>query len=592
MGSLFQKLLGWLRDLPLPLQGGSDESGGVADRELDGLGYGYFATSTSPLSDLGDRSRPEGTAWVSHQSATTPSGRSAPRTGDADRDYRAWRELTLLLASGRAPEGLPVGHSLSLAKLRLRSLPAGLTIRGDLDLRQCQRLKRIGDGLVVRDDLLIGGRCPEPPWWEEEWLQEGRRAPLPPLALHSLSRDDQCPLAALPAGLRVGGDLRLRNCRRLERLPEDLRVGQSVELGGCTALARLPESFEVHGDLTILAAPSLTALPARLSVTGSMRVIGAHIDRLPAHLSVGGDLTLECCPSLTALPGGLAVGGSLLVRRCPIARLPEGLRVGRDLHLHRLRDLEETPVGLSAAGRIELVRCPALRRIAPGLRVGTNLVVRRCQGLHELPEGLQVPGTLDLWGCTGLEHLPRGMEIGSARGRTPLAPALRLADCPAVKSLPDDLSLGGPIEVAGSGLRDLPQRLSRSVRLLWRGAIVPPEVVFRPETLTPEQILNETNAELRRLMLERVGLDPVMRRAGAEILDSDQDPGGDRRLVRVGLRRRSGRGQDRCYLHCRCPSTGREYLLRVPPQTRTCCEAAAWLAGFDDPEAYRPLQET
>src|SRR5262249_2393951 len=161
----------------------------------------------SPPSDLGDRSRPGDTAWVSHQSATIPSGRSASRTGDPDRDYRAWRELALLLASGRAPEGLPVGHSLSLAKLRLRSLPAGLSFGGVPGLRQGQGLRRTGDGLVVGGDLLIGGRCPDPPWWEEECLQEARRAPPPPLALHSLSRDDQCPLAALPAGLRVGGDL-------------------------------------------------------------------------------------------------------------------------------------------------------------------------------------------------------------------------------------------------------------------------------------------------------------------------------------------------------------------------------------------------
>jgi|GEM_PF-5634718 len=45
-------------------------------------------------------------------------------------------------------------------------------------------------------------------------------------------------------------------------------------------------------------------------------------------------------------------------------------------------------------------------------------------------------------------------------------------------------------------------------------------------------------------------------------------------------------------LNCRCPSTGREYLLRVPPMTKTCHEAAAWIAGFDDPRDYHPDQET
>jgi hypothetical protein len=574
MASLVQKLLGWLRILPPPRPDGSDRPrpDGVADAELDGR---FLVKPRSP-------DRP---------GATAPD-RRASRFGNASWHYGAWRKYVLMLASGAAPDGLVVGHSLSLAKLRIRSLPAGLTVRGDLDLRQCQRLSRIGDRLVVEGDLLIGGRCLDTPWWETPWLEEARNPHIPPLALHTLSRDGQCPLAALPAALRVGGDLRVRNCRRLERLPDDLHAARSIELAGCTALARLPDAFAVHGDLTILSAPSLTSLPEGLCVKRSLRLIGARVDRLPEGLAVGGDLVLECCPRLTDLPEGLAVGGSLVVRRCPIARLPEGLRVGRDLRLHRIRDLEQTPAGLSVPGRVELIDCPALRRIGPGLRVGADLNLRRCPVLRELPEGLVVAGTLDLRGSTALEQLPAGMNLGSALARTPFVAALRLADCPALTSLPDDLVLGGPIEVAGSGLRERPERLATSARLLWRGVLVPPEVIFRPESLAPEVILGQPNAELRRVILERVGLENVLRRAGAEVVDSDRDPGGARRLVQVGLPARFRRVARHRYLHCRCPSTGREYLLRVPRNTRTCREAAAWLAGFDDPDAYRPIQET
>jgi len=42
----------------------------------------------------------------------------------------------------------------------------------------------------------------------------------------------------------------------------------------------------------------------------------------------------------------------------------------------------------------------------------------------------------------------------------------------------------------------------------------------------------------------------------------------------------------------RCPSTGRKYLLRVPPHIADCRAAAAWLAGFNNPDEYRPVQET
>ncbi len=508
-------------------------------------------------------------------------------SADVSSNYGAWVELALMLFSGRAPEGLEVGHTLTLARLRIRSLPQGMSVGGDLDLRQCQRLTHIGDGLSVRGDLLIGGKCLKPAWWERHAAEAIR-----PGVLQSLSRDGQCPLGELPSGLRVGRDLILRQCRRLIEFPADLRVGRSIRLEGCSGLASLPDGFEVRGDLTVSAAPRFTAMPEGLRVEGSLRLIGVGVEWLPDDLRVGGDLLLECCPRLTTLPENLRVGGSLVVRRCPIFRLPSGLRVGRDMKLHRLAYLDRLPAALEVPGRLEVVCCPSFRAIAPGVRVGTDLIIRACESMRDLPRDLHVPGTLDLRGCAGLEGLPPGLSVGRTLGTNPMTPALRVADCPALVSLPDDLDLGGPIEVAGSGLSDLPDRLFRSVRLLWRGMLVPPEVVFCPETLTPERILGERNAELRRVMLKRVGLDDLLRRSKAELLDTDLDAGGVRRLVRIGMTDRLGRLQDRRYLHCRCPSTGRDFLLRVPPESRTCRQAAAWLAGFDDPEAYRPVLET
>lgn len=502
-------------------------------------------------------------------------------------NFRVWKDLATLLFSGLAPSGMVVNHSLSLARLRLRSLPYRLTVLGHLDLRQCQRLKRIGNGLDVRGDLRIGGRCHEPPWWER-WLAVEED---PPDVLRVLSRDGQCPLTELPTNLRVRRDLWLAQCRRLVRLPDEIKVGRSIHLQGCVSLASLPDHLVVPGDLTISAAPRLTRLPDRLRVVGNLRLIGVRLGRLPEGLRVGGDLLLECCPRLDSLPEDLAVGGSLVVRRCPIDRLPSGLRVGQDLKLDRLGRLESLPGGLDIPGRLELTRCPSILRIPPGLRVGTDLIVRRCENVQELPENLYVPKTLNLQGCTSINALPKGLDAGRGLS-SPFVPALRLADCTALTSLPEDLAVGGPIDVAGSGVRDLPARLFGSVRILWRGVVVPPEVIFRPESLTPEQILGQPNAELRRVMLERVGLDRVLEVARAEIVDIDRDAGGIRRLVRIPLRDRVGRNRPRHYLHCRCPSTGRDYLLRVPPETQTCRQAAAWLAGFEDPDAYQPILET
>jgi hypothetical protein len=510
--------------------------------------------------------------------------------------YDEWKSLALLLQSGRAPEGIVVEGDLSLAKLRLRSLPPAFTVRGDLDLRQNQRLRRIGDGLNVAGNLLIGGWCQGSPvpWWENGLLKEAQEG-LPRIAsLAKLSRDSQCPLVELPRGSRVGLDLQLRSCHGLERLPDDLHVGRSVLLAGCPSLTTLPDSFTVHGDLEIWGAPRLKALPSRLQVKGNLKLFGVGVELLPENLRVGRDLTLECCGRLTQLPERLEVGRTLVVRCCPITRLPSDLRVGKHIRIQRARHLRMTPEGMSAPGYIELAFCDSLVKISPGLRLGLDLVARDCRNLRDLPADLEVPGELDLHGCTGLEQLPRGLRVGiissalsHRSARMSHRPALRLSHCSALRSLPEDLEVSGPIEVGGSGLTDLPDRLMKSVRLLWRNAVVPPEVVFRPETITPAQILGERNAELRRIMLERVGLDEVLKRANAVVLDSDTDAGGDRRLFQVTIQR-----DTRVFLQCSCPSTGRQYLLRVPPITRTCRHAAAWMAGFEDPEEYRPIVET
>jgi hypothetical protein len=41
-----------------------------------------------------------------------------------------------------------------------------------------------------------------------------------------------------------------------------------------------------------------------------------------------------------------------------------------------------------------------------------------------------------------------------------------------------------------------------------------------------------------------------------------------------------------------CPSTARSYFIRVPPHVTTCHHAAAWIAGFNDPNQYEPVVET
>lgn len=120
------------------------------------------------------------------------------------------------------------------------------------------------------------------------------------------------------------------------------------------------------------------------------------------------------------------------------------------------------------------------------------------------------------------------------------------------------------------------------------GVRIDRRIAFRPETISAEEVLNEPNAELRRVKLARIGFEQFLEKANPEILDSDMDAGGKRTLFRVELKD----DEPLVCVSVICPSTSRRYLLRVPPDTNTCRQAVAWTAGFDNPDDYRPRVET
>ncbi|NLS95422.1 MAG: hypothetical protein GXX96_25055 [Planctomycetaceae bacterium] len=500
--------------------------------------------------------------------------------------YSAWRDLALTFFTGQAPSGVHVPTSLGLPRLRIRTLPAGLSVAGNLDLRQCQRLRRIGDGLVVGGNLQIGGRCSDGLQWRRELVNDNGRDP-DFIAFKKLSRDHQCPLERLPEGLTVDGNLHLRSCYRLQQLPAKYRLGGDVLVESCRCFRRLPDPFAVTGNLTLKGCRRLQELPESLCVGGDLRLIGLPVTRLPERLVVDGSLILENCAALTELPSGLTVFRDLIVRRCSIAALPEKLKVGRNLLVDRCNEITDMPTDLRVGQDICLRRCARIRSLPAHLKLQGSLRITQSAEFCDLPEGLGVPGVLSLAGCSHMETLPSGLRVGYKHDQQMFAPVLTLSDCTSLTALPEDLRVNGPIDVAGSGLTGLPKPLESRVQLLWRGMAVRPAVVFHPETLQPAEILGERNTELRRIMLERVGLDVVLSKSGATVLNEDTDPGGPRLLleIKVGLQRHH-------YLHCRCPSTGRQYLLRVPPHISDCRSAAAWLAGFNNPNEYRPIQET
>jgi hypothetical protein len=297
----------------------------------------------------------------------------------------------------------------------------------------------------------------------------------------------------------------------------------------------------------------------------------------PARLRVGGSLDLAGHPALAALPPGLQAN-NLNLRGC------SGLRT--------------LPPDLRVRFRLDLTGCTGLERLPQGLAAGI-LILRDCVNLRALPEGLST-SFLDISGCTGLAGWPATGSVQAGRLDVSRCPQIRtlppwltelaqldVHGCLSLATLPPGLRVTAWIDLANTALTALPPSID-GAQLRWRGVPIDARIAFHPETLTAREVLEEPNVERRRVMLERMGYAAFLERAGATVLDEDEDIGGARRLLRIDL---TGDEPLVC-VSLLCPSTGRQYVLRVPPTMQTCRQAVAWMAGYDNPDDYRPLVET
>ena len=194
---------------------------------------------------------------------------------------------------------------------------------------------------------------------------------------------------------------------------------------------------------------------------------------------------------------------------------------------------------------------------------------------HQAWDDIKVLGHLDLSGESNLYSLPENLTCGS----------LDISDCVNLTTLPRGLHVTHWIELAGSGITSLPT--GHGFMLRWRGVQVSDQIAFESQSFTGQDILNLENVELRRVLIERLGYETFLQQVGGLVRDRDQDAGGERQLVYVPFED----DEPLMVLKVTCPSTGHIHLLRVPPHMRSCHQAAAWIAGFDNPNDYHPLIE-
>ncbi|MES2707331.1 MAG: hypothetical protein V4726_12085 [Verrucomicrobiota bacterium] len=418
-------------------------------------------------------------------------------------------------------------------------------------------------------------------------------------------------LSSLPSEPRVRGTLRLRGMKRLTEIPEGLFVGHSLLLTGCPKLRALPPITRPLRRL-VLDGVGLESLPDGLLFEENAELVLQNCSRLrtlPAAVGTGklSRITLRNCPRLTTLPD-LAASGKITLKQWRGKSLERPMRAP-SLSIRACPELERIDGPWSGA-RITVADCPKLLRMVAPLEEMAFLGLENCPALPALPKGLRFhggPAELILRGCGALTALPSGMEARPAAA-APIPLVVEAVPWPPGQ-VPDY-----PFEW----------------RLRVRNVLLDPATALHPDGIDPLGVLTHPNAEVRRVLLENLGMNLLLAKVPHTILDEDTDPGGSRRLIQFqlpvpkpessatppSLSERAGEqvGKLICrlfgspapklppqpprltrpvsFLDCGCPSTGRRYLLAVPPTLRTCRGSAAWMAGFDKAADYAPLLET
>lgn len=109
------------------------------------------------------------------------------------------------------------------------------------------------------------------------------------------------------------------------------------------------------------------------------------------------------------------------------------------------------------------------------------------------------------------------------------------------------------------------------------GITVTERILLHSETLTVEEIQNEKNAEVRRVMIEKLGPGTYLQKAGAKLIDMDSltlTGSAPRALMKDHFGEKWLVGTD--------GSTARVYTMAVPKNAKTCREAHQMIAGFEE----------
>jgi hypothetical protein len=127
----------------------------------------------------------------------------------------------------------------------------------------------------------------------------------------------------------------------------------------------------------------------------------------------------------------------------------------------------------------------------------------------------------------------------------------------------------------------------------WHGVSVPQKLIEAPEEITKDELIKETNAEVRRAMMERLGTGRFFQLLDVVEVDRDRVGVGEYAKEYTLYRTREidpVAGEYIQFVNVICHSTEREYMLCVPPNIKDVWSGVAWTFAKTK-EEYTPLKE-
>lgn len=120
----------------------------------------------------------------------------------------------------------------------------------------------------------------------------------------------------------------------------------------------------------------------------------------------------------------------------------------------------------------------------------------------------------------------------------------------------------------------------------WHGVRVTQRIIEQPQDLKVDEIREEANVEVRRVMLERYGIARYLKDSGAALIHSDElgklyrtEQKDDEPLVMVEVLNSTAEPD----------GTRKTYFLRVPPDMTMARQAVAWTFGMTADEYAEAL---